>query len=433
MRAFAYLLLMSVLAACSTPSNSDPAAQFDPFAEQYVRLALALAVHDEYYVDSYFGPEEWREQAVAEAKSLATIVSEAGEAAANIRAIDVASEDYLVRVRQDFLASHLESMAAVAGMRNGDQLSFDEESKRVYGFVAPSFPVEHYDEVLAEIDALLPGDGPLHERIYDFNLQFRIPEDKVEAVILAGIEECKNRTLDHMQLPEGEAFVFELVSGNPWGAYNWYQGSYQGLIQVETSRPISVFAATVYGCHEGYPGHHTFSSLLEKNYLHDRGWVEFSVFPLYSPMGVIFEGSGDLAESIAFPGESKTNFLREVIAPIAGIEDADFEMKAKLSAAQNKMRYVGIEASRKYQDGDWDREQTIEWLTNYELRSPENMDAFFGFNDRYGAYVINYVLGQDLTAEYVSKLNPEADEEGDWQALATLLSYPPTPLLFAGD
>ena len=150
-------------------------------------------------------------------------------------------------------------------------------------------------------------------------------------------------------------------------------------------------------------------------------------------MGVIFEGSGDLAESIAFPGESKTNYLRDVIAPIAGIEDADFELKAKLSAVQHKMRYVGIEASRNYQDGVWDREQTIEWLTNYELRSPENIDAFFGFNDRYGAYVINYVLGQDLTAEYVSKQNPEADEEGDWLALATLLSYPPTPLLFADD
>jgi hypothetical protein len=433
MRTIAYLLLVSVLSACSAPNNTDPAAQFDSYAEQYVRLALALGVHDEYYVDSYFGDEAWREQAVAEAKSLADIISEASAAAAAIRAIDVADEDYLVELRQDFLASHLESMAAVASMRNGKQFSFDEESKRVYGFVAPSFPVEYYDEVLSEIDELMPGDGPLHERIYEFNLQFRVPEDKIEAIVRAGIDECRKRTLEHMELPEGEAFVFELVTGNPWGAYNWYQGGYQGLIQVEMSRPRSVFSAPSLGCHEGYPGHHAFSSLLENNYLQDRGWIEFSVFPLFSPMGIIFEGSGDLAEAVAFPGESKTNFLREVIAPIAGIENADFELKAKLTAAQSKMRYVGIEASRNYQDGIWDHEQTIEWLTNYELRPPENIDAFFGFNDRYGAYVINYVLGQDLTAAYVRKQNPDADEVGDWQALDTLLSYPPTPLLFADD
>ena len=50
-----------------------------------------------------------------------------------------------------------------------------------------------------------------------------------------------------MSLPEGEAFVLELVTGNPWGAYNWYQGNLQGLIQVETSRPSNVYSATRLG------------------------------------------------------------------------------------------------------------------------------------------------------------------------------------------
>src|SRR5436189_3264532 len=29
--------------------------------------------------------------------------------------------------------------------------------------------------------------------------------------------------------------------------------------------------------HEGYPGHHVYNVLLEKNLLQDRGWIEFSV------------------------------------------------------------------------------------------------------------------------------------------------------------
>ena len=430
MRVLAYLLIASMLAACSSPSNVEPAANLDTYAETYVKLALALGVHDEYYVDAYFGPEEWREQATSEAKSLEDIIAAASSVAAEVRALDVDGDDYLQRVRQDFLASHLESMAAVASMRNGEQFSFDEESERVYGFVAPSFPVEHYDAVSAEIDALLPGEEPLHQRIYDFNLQFRIPPENVEAVILAGIAECKERTKANMELPEGEAFVFELVSGNPWGAYNWYQGGYQGLIQVESSRPISIYAAPTYGCHEGYPGHHTYSSLLDKNYRNDRGWVEFSIFPLFSPMGIIFEGSGDLAENVAFPGESKTDFLRDVILPIAGLDEADFETKSQLSTLLNKSRYAGIEAARNYLDGTWDREQTTEWLVNYNFIPPENIDSWFGFTDRYRAYRINYVLGQDLVTDYVRRENPDGSPEGDWQALDKLLSYPPAPMLF---
>ena len=432
MRAIACLMFILLCSACSQPAGGEQAASLDPLAERYVKLALALGEHDEYYVDSYVGPPKWREQAAADAKSLQDIITAAYALAAEMRAVDVAGDE-LLQLRQDYLVSHLESLATVASMRNGEQLSFDEESRRVYGFVAPSYPVKHYDEALRDLDTILPGDGELHERIYAFEQQFRIPPETAEAVVRAGIDECRARTLQRMTLPEGEAFVLELVSGNPWGAYNWYQGDYQGLIQVETSRPISLFRATILGCHEGYPGHHAFSSLLEKNYLKERGWIEFSVMPLFSPQGIIFEGSGDFAEKVAFPGVERTKFLRDVIQPIAGIDEVDYATREKLTAAKQKMRYVGIEAARKFLDGEWDREQTENWLTTYALVPPENIDSWFGFTERYRAYRINYVLGEDLVEDYIRRENPDADEEGDWQALAKLLSYPPAPMLFRDE
>ncbi len=433
MRALVCLAIALVCTACSTAPDTDPADEFNPLADRYVKLALALGEHDENYVDAYFGPAEWREQAAENGQSLEGIAAAATSLAAEVRAIQVSSEDYLLLLRQDFIASNLESLATVASMRNGETLSFDEESRRVYGFVAPSFPEEYYQEAVAEIDAILPGDGPLHERVRDFGLQFRIAPEVVEAVIRAGIAECRARTLQHIKLPEGESFVLEMVTGNPWGAYNWYQGGAQGLIQVETSRPLNIFTATRTGCHEGYPGHHTFSSLLDQNYLQQRGWVEFSVLPLYSPQGVIFEGSANVAERVAFPGASKNAFVRDVIMPIAGVEQVDFETRDRLSAAYEKNRYASIEAARKYLDGDWGRAQTEEWLSRYALLSPERMDSWFGFAERYRAYVINYVLGQDLVNAYIKRENPSGDEEGDWLALAKFLSYPPTPLLLAED
>lgn len=430
MRSVLTLLVIILCAACAEQTATDASASLDPLAERYVRLALALGEHDADYVDAYFGPDEWREAARSEALGLVAIAAQADELAGAILAVDTSSADYLVQLRQDFLASHVGSLGTVARMRNGEVLTFDEESKQIYGFVAPSFPVEHYEQALAGIDALLPGDAPLHERVYEFGLQFRIPADKIEPAISAGIEECRARTLQRMTLPDGEAFVMEMVSGNPWGAYNWYQGNGQGLIQIETSRPKTLGSAIRLGCHEGYPGHHAFSSLLDYNFLQQRGWVEFSVFPLFSPQGVIFEGSGDYAERVAFPGASGNEFLRETVMPIAGIEDAELEKSDELAVFYDDIRYAGIEAARNFLDGKWDRQQTEDWLTRYALVPPEQIDAWFGFTDRYRAYRINYVLGEDLVADFIKRENPDGDEEGDWDALTKLLSYPPTPMLF---
>ena len=41
------------------------------------------------------------------------------------------------------------------------------------------------------------------------------------------------------------------------------------------------------------------------------------------------------------------------------------------------------------------------------------MDSWFGFTERYRAYVNNYVLGQDLVDAYVKRENATGDEEGD--------------------
>lgn len=431
MRILKCLMLLAICSACGEQKSIDVSAQLDPLAEQYVRLALAMGEHDADYVDAYFGPTEWRQQAQQLALPLAEIATEADELATKIRSVDVSSEEYLLALRQDFLASHVESLAAVARMRGGQRLTFDEESKAIYGFVAPSFPVAHYDAVLAEMATLLPGDGPLHQRVYEFQLQFRIPPETVEAVVSAGIDECRARTYQHFTLPEGEAFVMEMVTGNPWGAYNWYQGNGQGLIQIETSRPKTLESAITLGCHEGYPGHHAFSSLLDQKFLQQLGWVEFSVLPLFSPQGVIFEGSGDFAARVAFPDESRNEFLRDTIMPIAGLSEVDFETGDRIRALSANIEYAGIEAARHYLDGNWDRQRTKEWLTNYALVPPESIDAWFAFTERYRAYRINYVLGEDLVEAFVRRENPDGGEDGDWEALAKLLSYPPTPLLLA--
>jgi len=429
MRTFRYLILIVLCASCSEEAPSDFEARLNPVAEQYVRLALALGEHDSDYVDAYFGPPGWREQAAQQERTLAEIATAADKLVAKLQAMDVAT-DSLLALRHNFLMAHLQSLATVSRVRGGLTLSFDEESKSVYGFVAPGYPEQHYAEVLERLDAVLPGEGPTFSRYQAFREQFRIPDDKVENIVRAGIDECRDRTRQHMTLPVGEDFELEFVSGQPWGADNWYQGDGQGLIQVNLGRPRHLGTSIRLGCHEGYPGHHTFSSLLEDRYLTDRGWIEFAVLPLFSPQAIIFEGSGDLASLVAFPGASRNEFLRDVIMPIAGIEAADLDAMQVVRELTHEMRYAGIEAARNYLDGNWSKEATTDWLTTYALVASEDIDAWFAFTERYRAYRINYVLGEDLVLSFVREENPDADAEGDWQALAKLLSLPPAPALF---
>jgi len=56
-----FLISCTLLWSCS---DEFPAiTTLDEAGEQFVKLGLELGEYDEYYVDSYFGPEEWREHA----------------------------------------------------------------------------------------------------------------------------------------------------------------------------------------------------------------------------------------------------------------------------------------------------------------------------------------------------------------------------------
>ena len=92
----------------------------------------------------------------------------------------------------------------------------------------------------------------------------------------------------------------EYVKDKPWSAYNWYQGNFASLIQVNTDLPIYIDRAIDLACHEGYPGHHVYNALLEQHLVRERGWVEFSVYPLFSPQSLIAEGTANYGIEVAF-------------------------------------------------------------------------------------------------------------------------------------
>jgi hypothetical protein len=253
------LTITLLLAGCAV-RQAARAPEEDPmkrFAESYVRLVLAVGQHDADYVDAYYGPPEWRAEAEAHKRPLAEIRTEAERLIADLASHPAAAgAEEAVRLRHQYLHRQLQSMVTRIDLLSGRKMTFDEESKALYDAVAPTYTAAHFQEILDRLEKQVPGQGPLAARIEAFRQGFVIPRDRLDPVFKAAVDECRRRTLQHLELPADESFVVEYVTGKSWSGYNWYMGGFHSLIQVNTDLPIFIDRAIDLACHEGYPGHH---------------------------------------------------------------------------------------------------------------------------------------------------------------------------------
>jgi len=396
----------------------------DELAQEYLYLELSMGLHDGGHVDAYFGPGELQTAAEQTALSLDQILKASQDLSARLSSIDV-GEDKRLGMRITGLIARLRALDTRVAINNGELPSFDDEAMALFGSTAPVYDASHFEAILEELDALLPGDEPLGERVEAFNNQFAIPLDKLPAVFEAAMAECRKRTLEHINLPEGESFTIEYVNDKPWSGYNWYQGNSVSLIQVNTDFPIYIGRAVDLGCHEGYPGHHTFNALLEKNLVDDEGWIEFSLYPLFSPQSLIAEGSGNYGIDLAFPGDERSDFEKAVLFPLAGLNAEDADLYYAVAALIAKLNFAGNEAARGYLNGDMTREGAAEWLQAYAMMPADKSLQRTRFIDAYRSYVINYNHGKAMVADYIERGDADADER--WARFEAMLSSPMLP------
>jgi hypothetical protein len=410
------LALLAAAAAVAAPAMNS-------LAESYVKLALAAGVHDADYVDAYYGPPEWRAAAEAEKLPLPEVRQRLMALRAGIAAVDTAGFDDSDRRRHAYLGKLVQALEARLALVAGEKLSFDEESLLIYDTVAPRHDAAHYDAVLAELDRALPGEGAVAARYQAFRNRFVIPPEKLDAVFQAAIAEARARTLKKIPLPAHEKFTLEYVTGKSWSGYNWYQGNAHSLIQINTDLPIFIDRAVDLAAHEGYPGHHVYSSLLEEKLLRGRGWVEFSVNPLFGPNAVIAEGSANHGIDVAFPGPERLAFERDVLFPLAGLDPAQAAEYYRVLALTRQLSFAGNEAARDYLDGRISAAEAAAWLEKYALMEPARAQQRMKFVEKYRSYVITYNHGLRLVGDWV-----EAQARGDagrrWTVFTELISTP---------
>lgn len=446
MKKFVFLVILAAgVFACSDKTTTGSAQEdmnknqelmqkeaqrpLDAIATEYVKLVLRVGQFDSDVVDAYYGPKEFMpdaldEDAVFPAQELRTIATKLHEELARFSPETVAADQ---SARLTMLKKQLIAIITKINMLGGKSYSFDEEAKLLYDSQAPNFNLFHFDDLLKQLDALLPGEGDLQTRYTNFTSQFIIPKEKIDSVFRAAIAEARKRTAEKIALPENENFVLEYVTDKAWSGYNYYQGNAQSLIQINIDLPIYISRAVDLAAHEGYPGHHVFNALLEQNLVRDKKWIEFSVYQLFSPQSLIAEGSANYGIDVAFPGESRLRFEKEVLFPLAGLDVSKADLYYQVAEVYSKLSYAGNEAARLYLNKEITREESAAIMQKYLLYTQEKAQQRTRFVDKYRSYVINYNLGRDLVADYVERNGGTANNiDKRWAIFEELLSNPKT-------
>lgn len=419
-RVLLFLTSLSVVAGCVQKKHPGASSSIDQLAADYVRLALVIGQYDEPFVDAYYGPDSLKPQtpkaAVFPKDSLLnavlllkTEIAKAGDM------------DSTQRHRADWLIDQLVSFDRRIRIFSGEYSLFDIESKELFGTAAPVFNEHYYQLLVSELDDLLPGSGAVPERFQALANRFIIPKDKLDTVFRAAIIECRNRTRRHYTLSENENFQLEFVTNKSWNGYNWYKGNYQSVIQINTDINIFVDRAIDVGSHESYPGHHVYNMLMEKNLYQDKGLVEISIYPLYSPQSLIAEGSANYGIDVVFPGKDKANFSREVLLPLAGLDTTGISLYFEALDTKGKLNYVRNDVARGLLSGAMTEEEAMRWLQEYGLYNLETAKKSISFIRTQRSYVINYNHGMEVVAQYVESMGG-MDIAQRWKVFEHLLS-----------
>ncbi|WP_207303278.1 hypothetical protein [Hyunsoonleella flava] len=422
-----YLVIILVLIITSCKSSSNPPS-IEIIAEDYVKLVLEIGQYDNAFVDAYFGPEEWKPiEPKSETLPLDSFVQRANTLISQCDELLVSDNPNLEIARINMLKKQLIAVRTKTEMIGGKTFPFDEEAKLLFDAVPPHFSLSHFDELLGELDSLLPGDGDLPTRYNNFMAEFIIPKDKLDTVFRVAINESRKITKHYFELPENENFVLEYVTDKVWGGYNYYQGNAQSLIQINTDFPIYISRAIDLGSHEGYPGHHIYMMLTEQNLVNTKGWMEYSVYPLFSPFSLISEGSANYGIDVVFPGDKRIDFEKEYLFPLARIDTSKAEIFYAVQDVMSKLNYARNETARAYLNGDLSRENAIKQIEKYSLFTPKKAEQSVRFIEANRSYVINYNLGKDLVAKHVDMLGGSYNNpEKRWDIFKELLSNPYT-------
>jgi hypothetical protein len=352
-------------------------------AEDYLLLGLRLGRHVDGLVDSYCGPPELKEQADAEEP---------------VPAEQLVADAAALRDRLDdgWLRDQVTGCWTYARVLAGERLSYSDEVEGCYGVRPERTPDSAFEEAHAELDELLPGDGTLLERRLAWREQQLCPGDRAIAVLADLLPLLRSRTLEVVDLPDGERVTLDPVTGEPWWAFNYYQGGLHSHVVVNTDVPTTGLDVLHLGSHEVYPGHHTEHALKE----HLLG-VEETIQLVPTPQAVLSEGIAEVGGDVVLDDAAR----EEAYAAIRkhGLELPDPDLAERVKRAMDRLGTIGVNVALMIHEDGASLDEGVEYAARWGLRPLDEARRSVSFvtDPTWRAYTITYSAGEDLCRAYV--------------------------------
>jgi hypothetical protein len=398
----------------------------EPLAQAFVSLALQLAHSpgNASEVDSYFGRPSLLPASAAPSRSTAEL-----SAAARALVADISREQHsMPSERGARLLNQARTLAAlIDGLQQPHQRSFAAEAWAVYGMRVPAADPRATAQTLKALGALLPGTGPVAERLEAYRMRFVIAPERRRAVFERALQECRERTLQHWRLPPDERVEVEWSDDVP-AAWHRYRGGDRSTLQINPQAVAFVGQAIDVACHEAYPGHHSQFVLLTQHAGPAGPPIEETVVLLHSPASVLREGAANFGIELAFPLAERVAFDRKVLFPLAGLDPSQAERYEHVNALVADLSAAAVPILSSYRDGGRSfAEAAAELRADAVVSSPE---ALLRFVDEEGAYTLGYTAARDSIRSFVRSRSACAKED-PWRVLAEVVSVPQVTALSA--
>lgn len=404
--------------------------------ERYVLLGLQLGRHIPGLVDAYYGPPHVAARVAAE-----PLVPPGALAAAARRLLadldaglpldgDTGGDPAFAPVagaetddvgaglrRRHYLRAQVRGLLTTAEVLAGARLAYAEEVERCYGVRPRRIPEDEVVAAHRRLEEVVPGSGPLRERLVAWRESHAIPVDRLEAAIAALVEELRARTARLFGLPEGERVDVELVSGKPWSGFNYYLGGLRSRVAVNVDLPVLSTSLPHLVAHEAYPGHHSEHSTKEVRLVRRRGWWEESIFLVGTPQCLVSEGLADLGLEVVM-GPRPEPAVAPLFAELRLPYDAD--VVGVVAEAGEVLASVRANAAFRLHEDGAPPAEVAEELGRLALLPPARAEKAVEFlaDPVWRTYVTCYVEGLPLCRRFVA---------GDASRFARLLREQLTP------
>jgi hypothetical protein len=359
----------------------------DAIVERYLRLGLQLDRHVEGTVDAYFGPPEL----AAEVKA-----APPGDPAALV----ADAEALLAEVEDGWLRDQIAGLHTFALVVAGETLAYADEVERCHGVRPQRTDEAVFEDAHARLDELLPGDGPLVDRYQAWLDAASVSREQLERIVTAVIELGREWTSRLVDLPEGEAVEFEIVSDKPWGGYCYYLGGLRSRIELNADLRRSAGEVLNLALHEAYPGHHAERCVKDDVLVRRGGHPEEAIVLVPTPQSLLAEGIAELAAELVLTGDAGADVA-------AAVSDAGIEFDlGRLLAVRRAMAacdWADVNAALMlYEDGA-SEEETRAYLERWGLMTPERSAHGIRFmrEPTSRSYIVTYSAGRDLCERWV--------------------------------